>query len=44
MEIVNLGAADGFPPADWGNDVEKLELGSAPASDAHNARTTWLAT
>ena len=44
MEIINLGAEDGLPPVDWGTVVEKLELGSAPASDAHNARTTWLAT
>lgn len=44
MEIINLGAADGLPPVDWGSVVEKLDLGSAPASDAHNARTTWLAT
>jgi Pyridoxamine 5'-phosphate oxidase len=44
MEIINLGAADGLPPVDWGTIVEKLDLGSAPASDAHNVRTTWLAT
>ena len=44
MEIMNLGAADGLPPVDWGAIVEKLDAGSAPASDAHNARTTWLAT
>ena len=44
MEIINLGAADGLPPVDWGTVVEKLDLGSAPVSDAHNARTTWLAT
>ena len=44
MEIINLGAADGLPPVDWDAVVEKLEPGSAPAPDAHNARTTWLAT
>lgn len=44
MEIINLGAADGLPPVEWGSIVEKLDLGSAPASDAHNARTTWLTT
>jgi Pyridoxamine 5'-phosphate oxidase len=44
MEIVNLGAADGLPPVNWATVVEKLEQGSSPAPDAHNARTTWLAT
>lgn len=44
METVNLGAADGLPPVEWGTVIEKLTRGSAPASDAHNARTTWLAT
>lgn len=44
METVNLGAADGLPLVEWGTVIEKLTLGSAPASDAHNARTTWLAT
>jgi hypothetical protein len=44
MEIINLGAADGLPPVHWGTVVEKIEAGSVPASDAHNARTTWLAT
>lgn len=44
MKIINLGAVDGLPPVDWGAVVEKLELGSAPASDARNARTTWLTT
>ena len=44
MEIINLGAADGLPPVEWGTVVEKLDRGSAPASDALNARTTWLAT
>lgn len=44
MEIVNLGAADGLPPVDWATITEKLDAGSAPAPDAHNARTTWLAT
>lgn len=44
MEIRNLGAADGLPPVEWGGIVEKLDAGSAPAPDAHNARTTWLAT
>src|SRR4051812_17459342 len=44
MEIINLGAADGLPPVDWGDVIEKLDARSAPAPDAHNARTTWLAT
>jgi hypothetical protein len=44
MEIVNLGAADGLPPVEWDAVLEKLDAGSAPAPDAHNARTKWLAT
>jgi hypothetical protein len=44
MEIVNLGAADGLPPVNWAAVTEKLDAGSAPAPDAHNARTKWLAT
>ena len=44
MESINLGVADGLPPVDWQAIVEKLDAGSAPAPDAHNARTTWLAT
>lgn len=44
MKITNLGAADGLPPVDWAAIVEKLDAGSAPAPDAHNARTTWLTT
>jgi hypothetical protein len=44
MEIINLGAADGLPPVDWDSVVEKLDAGSAPAPDAPNSRTTWLAT
>jgi hypothetical protein len=44
MKIINLGAADGLPPVEWEEVIKKLEAGSAPAPDAHNARTTWLAT
>ena len=44
MEIINLGAGEGLPPVDWKAVNEKLEERSAPAPDAHNARTTWLAT
>ena len=44
MEIINLGKADGLPPVDWAAIVEKLDAGSAPAPDAHNARTNWLTT
>jgi hypothetical protein len=44
MKTINLGAAEGLPPVDWTQVSEKLDAGSAPAPDAHNARTTWLAT
>ena len=44
MEITNLGKADGLPPVDWAAIAGKLDAGSAPAPDAHNARTTWLST
>ena len=44
VDIINLGAADGLPPVDWSGVVAKLDAGSAPAPDAHNARTTWLVT
>jgi hypothetical protein len=44
MEIINLGEADGLPPVDWPTVVERLDSGSAPAPEAHNARTKWLAT
>src|SRR5206468_4676613 len=44
MEIINLGVADGLPPVEWAAVTEKLDAGSAPAPDAHNARTKWLAT
>jgi hypothetical protein len=44
MEIINLGAADGLPPVDWAAVAATLEARSAPAPDAHNSRTTWLAT
>jgi hypothetical protein len=44
MEVINLGAAEGLPPVNWAAVIEKLDAGSAPAPDAHNARTTWLAT
>lgn len=44
MDVVNLGAADGLPPVDWAGIVEQLDAGSGPAPEAHNARTTWLAT
>jgi hypothetical protein len=44
METTNLGTADGLAPVDWAVVLEKLDAGSAPAPDAHNARTTWLAT
>src|SRR4051812_7832396 len=44
MEIINLGVGDGLPPVDWAAVVDKLDAGSAPAPDAHNARTKWLST
>src|SRR5919112_203136 len=44
MEIINLGEADGLPPGEWAGIKEKLDAGSAPAPDALNLRTTWLAT
>jgi len=44
MEVVNLGTGDGLPPVDWAVVAEKLESHTAPAPDAHNARTTWLIT
>jgi hypothetical protein len=44
MKFINLGAVDGLPPVDWSPVIEKLDAGAAPAPDAHNARTTWLAT
>ena len=44
MEIINLGVEDGLPPVDWVAITEKLDAGSAPAPDAHNSRTTSLAT
>jgi pyridoxine/pyridoxamine 5'-phosphate oxidase len=44
MEVINLGARDGLPAVNWGNVLEKLDAGSPPAPDAHNARTTWLST
>ena len=44
MEISNLGAAEGLPPVDWTSIADKLDAGSAPDPDAHNARTTWLTT
>ena len=44
MDVINLGAKDGLPPVSWESIVEELEAGSAPKSDALNARTTWLST
>jgi hypothetical protein len=44
MESINLGARDGLPVVDWNPIVEKLQADAAPAPDAHNARTKWLAT
>jgi hypothetical protein len=44
MESINLGVADGLPPVDWSTVVKELDENSAPAPDAHNARSKWLAT
>jgi PPOX class probable F420-dependent enzyme len=44
VETINLGAADGLPSVDWAAVLVKLEAGTSPASDAPNARTTWLTT
>ena len=44
MEVINLGVDDGLPPVEWDAVVELLAQRSAPAPDAHNARTTWLTT
>jgi PPOX class probable F420-dependent enzyme len=44
MDAVNLGQADGLPLVDWAEIAAKLAAGSAPAQDAHNARSTWLST
>jgi hypothetical protein len=44
MKTFNLGVADGLPPVDWADILDKLDAGSAPDPAAHNARTTWLAT
>lgn len=44
MKIVNLGAGEGLPPVDWADVVARLDTRSAPAPEAPNAHTTWLAT
>jgi hypothetical protein len=44
VEVINLGSADGLPPVHWATITERLDTKSGPASDAHNARTTWLTT
>lgn len=44
MRSINLGADDDLPLVSWDTIVGRLADGSAPAPDAHNARTTWLST
>jgi len=44
VESINLGEPEGLPLMDWAEIAGKLESGSAPAQDGHNARTTWLVT
>jgi hypothetical protein len=39
-----FGGGGRAAPVNWADVVEKLNAGSTPAADAHNARTTWLAT
>src|SRR5581483_10010379 len=36
--------SDRYGPVQWAAVHEKRDAGSAPAPDAHNARTTWLTT
>jgi hypothetical protein len=40
MDVINLGAAEGLPPVDWESVAERLQAGSNPHPDAHNAWTT----
>ena len=44
METTNLGAGDDLPAIDWSSIVERIADGAPPASDANNARSTWLTT
>ena len=44
METINLGVADELPAVDWTAVLARLDAGTAPSPDAHNARTTWLTT
>jgi pyridoxine/pyridoxamine 5'-phosphate oxidase len=44
VQTINLGTADKLPAVDWSAVLANLEAGTAPAPDAHNARTTWLTT
>src|SRR5256885_6028788 len=44
MEVSNVGGGEGLAPVSGGAVVEKLDDGSAPDPDAHNARTKWLTT
>ncbi|HEX6947762.1 MAG TPA: pyridoxamine 5'-phosphate oxidase family protein [Acidimicrobiia bacterium] len=44
MKSINLGVADDLPPVEWSSIVEKLDSGTGPDPDAHNARSTWLTT
>jgi len=42
MKVNNLGGAEGLPPVDWAAIAERLDAGSASATNAVNSRTTWL--
>lgn len=44
MKTINLGIDDGLPPVDWDSIAERLDAGSTPAPDAHNAASKWLTT
>jgi pyridoxamine 5'-phosphate oxidase-like protein len=44
METINLGAAEGLPPVQWAEILDKLAAGSAPEPGGANSRTTWLTT
>ena len=44
MKTINLGAGDELPPVDWTLVATTLASAEPPAPDAHNSRSTWLAT
>ena len=44
MDVINLGTAEGLPPVDWDDIVQKLASGAKPANDNPNSKSTWLCT